>query len=55
MHMTEPEAADLSRYDALIAQGAIRVRPTTTKHLDQIPSYPVPEDSSPLDVLLAER
>jgi hypothetical protein len=37
------------------ATGIIRIKPTTTRDLDQIPGYTVPEDASPLDVLLAER
>ncbi len=45
----------MGRYAPLIAKGVIRVKPTTTRDLDQIPGYAVPEDVSPLDILLAER
>ena len=50
-----PGSGILSRYAPLIAKGIIRIKPTTTTDLDQIPSYTVPEDISPLDILLAER
>jgi prevent-host-death family protein len=50
-----PGSGVLGRYVPLIARGIIRIKPTTTKDLDQLPSYAVPEDSPPLDVLLAER
>jgi prevent-host-death family protein len=50
-----PGSGVLGRYVPLIARGIIRIRPTTTRDLDELPSYAVPEDASPLDVLLAER
>ena len=50
-----PGSGVLGRYAPLIARGVIRIKPTTTRDLDQIPSYAVPDDASPLDVLLAER
>lgn len=50
-----PGSGILGRYAPLIAKGIIRIKPTTTGDLDQIPTYAVPEDVSPLDVLLAER
>lgn len=50
-----PGSGVLGRYVPLIARGIIRIRPTTTKDLDQVPTYAVPEDASPLDLLLAER
>lgn len=50
-----PGSGVLGRYAALIASGVIRLKPTTTRDLDQIPSYEVPDDSSALDILLAER
>ncbi len=50
-----PGSGVLGRYAALIASGAIRLRPTTTRDLDKIPSYEVPDDSSALEILLAER
>ena len=53
--MVVPGSGILGRYAPLIAKGIIRVKPTTTRDLDQIPSYAVPEDLSPLDILLAER
>jgi prevent-host-death family protein len=50
-----PGSGVLGRYAPLIAKGVIRIKPTTTRDLDQLPSYAVPADASPLDVLLAER
>jgi prevent-host-death family protein len=50
-----PGSGVLGRYAPLIAKGIIRIKPTTTGDLDQLPSYAVPDDASPLDVLLAER
>lgn len=50
-----PGSGVLGRYVPLIARGIIRIRPTTTRELDRLPSYAVPEGTSPLDVLLAER
>lgn len=50
-----PGSGVLGRYAALIANGVIRLKPTTTRDLDQIPIYEVPDDSSALEILLAER
>ncbi|HEY9243933.1 MAG TPA: type II toxin-antitoxin system prevent-host-death family antitoxin [Streptosporangiaceae bacterium] len=50
-----PGSGVLGRYAPLIAKGIIRLKPTTSQDLGQIPAYDVPEDSSPLDLLLAER
>jgi prevent-host-death family protein len=50
-----PGSGALGRYAPLIASGTIRMKPTTTSDLDQLPRYAVPGDVSPLDVLLAER
>ena len=50
-----PGSGILARYAPLIAKGIIRMKPTTAGDLDQIPTYDVPEGTSPLDVLLAER
>ncbi|HEX3489556.1 MAG TPA: type II toxin-antitoxin system prevent-host-death family antitoxin [Streptosporangiaceae bacterium] len=50
-----PGSGILGRYAPLIARGIIRLKPTTTTDLDQIPSFAVPEDASPLEILLAER
>jgi prevent-host-death family protein len=50
-----PGSGVLGRYVPLIARGIIRIKPTTTRDLDRLPSYAVPNDVSPLDVLLAER
>jgi hypothetical protein len=44
-----------SRYAPLVARGVVRIKPVTTRDLDQLPSYDVPAGVSPLDVLLAER
>jgi hypothetical protein len=45
----------LSRYSPLVAEGLVRLSSTTTSDLDQLSQYKVPDDVSPLDVLLAER
>lgn len=50
-----PGSGVLGRYVPLIARGIIRIKPTTTRDLNRLPSYAVPDDASPLDVLLAER
>ena len=50
-----PGSGVFGRYVSLIARGVIRIKPTTTRDLDQLPNYAVPDDVSPLDVLLAER
>jgi antitoxin (DNA-binding transcriptional repressor) of toxin-antitoxin stability system len=50
-----PGSGILGRYAPLIARGAIRMKPATTKDLDQIPTFTVPDDVSPLEILLAER
>jgi prevent-host-death family protein len=50
-----PGSGVLGRYAPLIARGVIRIKPTTTKDLGQLPRYAVADDVSPLDVLLAER
>ena len=50
-----PGSGVLGRYVPLIARGVIRIKPTTTRDLHRLPSYAVPDDVSPLDVLLAER
>lgn len=50
-----PGSGVLGRYAPLIAKGTIRIKPTTTRNLDQLPRYVVPEGASPLDSLLAER
>jgi prevent-host-death family protein len=50
-----PGSGVLGRYAPLIARGIIRIKPTTTRDLDQLPGYAVPEGVSPLDILLADR
>jgi prevent-host-death family protein len=50
-----PGSGVLGRYVPLIARGIIRIKPTTTRDLDQLPRFAVPEGTSPLDILLAER
>ena len=50
-----PGSGILGRYAPLIAKGIIRLKPATTRDLDQLPVYTVPDDASPLDLLLAER
>jgi hypothetical protein len=50
-----PGSGILGRYAPLVARGVIRMKPTTTSDLDQLPSFAVPEGASPLEILLAER
>ena len=50
-----PGASGLGRYSPLVAKGLIRLKATTTADLDHMPSYDVPADASPLDVLLEVR
>jgi prevent-host-death family protein len=50
-----PGSGVLGRYAPLIAKGIIRLKPTTTRDLSQVPHYVTPEGTSPLDLLLAER
>jgi antitoxin (DNA-binding transcriptional repressor) of toxin-antitoxin stability system len=50
-----PGSGALGRYSSLVARGVVRLKATTTADLDRIPHYDVPDDVSPVDVLLAER
>jgi hypothetical protein len=50
-----PGSGALGHYSSLVARGVVRLKATTTADLDRIPHYDVPDDMSPLDVLLAER
>jgi len=50
-----PGGGTLGRYAPLVSKGLIRLKATTTGDLDQVRSYQVPADESPLDVLLADR
>ena len=50
-----PGSGVLGRYAPLIARGIMRIKPTTTRNLDELPSSAVPRSASPLDILLAER
>lgn len=50
-----PGSGILGRYAPLIAKGLIRLKPVTTRDLDDLPAYQVADDASPLDILLAER
>lgn len=50
-----PGSSTLGRYAPLAAKGIIKLQSTTTSDLGGITRYPVPADSSPLEVLLAER
>lgn len=50
-----PGSGTLGRYSSLVAKGIIRLKATTTSDLGQIPQYPVPADTAPLDLLLTER
>lgn len=50
-----PGASGLGRYSPLVAKGLIRLKATTTADLDRMPSYDIPADVSPLDLLLEAR
>lgn len=50
-----PGASGLGRYSPLVAKGLIRLKATTTADLDRLPSLDVPDDASPLDLLLESR
>lgn len=50
-----PGSGVLSRYAPLVARGIIRMKPATTRDVGQVPTYPVPDEASPLDLLLADR
>ena len=50
-----PGTGGLGRYSSLVARGLIRLKATTTADLDRLPSYEVPADTSPLDLLLDAR
>lgn len=50
-----PGSGTLGRYSPLVARGLIRLKATTTSDLDRIPRYAIPDDVSPLDVLLSAR
>ena len=50
-----PGSGTLDRYSSLVAKGAIRLKAATTSDLVRLPRYDVPDDLSPLDLLLSER
>lgn len=50
-----PGSGTLGRYTPLVAKGIVKLKATTTSDLDRLPHFPVPDDVSPLDLLLAER
>ena len=50
-----PGPGTWGRLSDLAADGAIRLKATTTSDLDRIPRYTTPADARPLDLLLAER
>jgi antitoxin (DNA-binding transcriptional repressor) of toxin-antitoxin stability system len=50
-----PGSGGLGRYTQLVARGLIRLKATTTGDLDRMPTYDVPAEASPLDLLLAAR
>ena len=50
-----PGGEVLARYLPLVAKGLVKLKGTTTSDLDRIVKVPVPDDVSPLDMLLAER
>lgn len=50
-----PGGQSLARYVPLVSKGLVRLKAMTTSDLDRIAELPIPGDSSPLDLLLAER
>ena len=50
-----PGSGTLGRYASLVAKGVVRLKATTTSDLDSLSQYPMPDDVSALDILLAER
>lgn len=50
-----PGSGGLARYAPLVAKGLIRLKSPTTADLACLPRYAVPDDASPLEVLLAGR
>ena len=43
------------RYVPLVTKGLVKLKGTTTSDLERITEIAVPDDVSPLDLLLAER
>jgi len=39
----------------LVTKGLVKLATTTTNDLDRLPRYDVPEDASPLDLLIEAR
>ena len=50
-----PGGEALARYVPLVTKGLAKLKATTTSDLDRVSPIPVPDDVSPLDLLLAER
>ena len=50
-----PGGEALARYVPLVTKGLVKLKATTTSDVDRIKTVPVPDDVSPLDLLLAER
>ncbi|MFC9914272.1 type II toxin-antitoxin system Phd/YefM family antitoxin [Streptomyces sp. NPDC127197] len=50
-----PANGPMERYAHLVAQGRIKLKPTTAADRHGMPRYDVPEGVDPLAVLLAER
>jgi prevent-host-death family protein len=50
-----PGGEAVARYVPLVTKGLVKLKGTTTSDLDRIVRVPVPDDVSPLDMLLTER
>jgi antitoxin (DNA-binding transcriptional repressor) of toxin-antitoxin stability system len=50
-----PGPAASRRYSDLVAKGIVRLKGTTTADLQRTPRYDIPDDVSPLDLLLEDR
>ncbi len=50
-----PGSGPVARYSHLVAEGKIRLKAATSADRARLPHYRVPDDVSPLELLLAER
>jgi hypothetical protein len=50
-----PRSEAMRRYAPLVSRGLLRLSATTTDDLDELPTFKVTGERSPLDILLAER
>lgn len=50
-----PGGGGQARYAPLVTKGLVRLKATTTSDVERVRALEVPDDVSPLDVLLAQR